>query len=523
MKTLAVISLTAFLCCCDVQSAEQSHNLEQQILNSGTVLFLDFVEKVKYATEKLIQDDQFAKSRITFQGYMKALRVSAKEMSNPESAGESHGNSDIPIQRFVTVAVVTLRQMTRDVFDRFFSPYFEIYSETLKKVTIRGIWKEVDSYYFPGAPPINSKPMEFLGYLMGKAVVKSRIVRIVEAAVGAIGKADINQFNENMLMALTRFRIKAIEISFLEKQQTNNNFLVSLRTVSGLIVFYWDEFLEYTESHFFMKKCLDSVTKWQELTQLRNPSEQHHVILNLDVWREIRNWIEHGFGDFLHQISSTYFFLGTSTLGSERYERFNRAVLMSPVVYSLPVYEKLSEADFGFTEINRFLNRVDNVIYMLIEDYARDKQESLTLGISRILIRFDKIIKEEKDHAKPNPERLPLRLIRRTFLGSWMMYHEIENEIYVDTTQTEIESEWNNAKKIIINEMVKSKAFTRKQLEEAPNDFVEALRQLLNQMKQENDLAEGFDELIDPITLSFKRWMYTTNKIICEFWELLLD
>ncbi len=45
-----------------VQSAE-SNDLKQQILNSGTVVFLDFLEKVKNATEKLVRDDQFRKSR----------------------------------------------------------------------------------------------------------------------------------------------------------------------------------------------------------------------------------------------------------------------------------------------------------------------------------------------------------------------------------------------------------------------------------------------------------------------------
>ncbi|XP_073786663.1 uncharacterized protein isoform X2 [Danio rerio] len=521
MKILAVI--TAFLCCCGVQISEQSSDLEQQILNSGTVVFLDFVKKVKYATEKLKQDDQFTKSKITFQGYMKALRLSAEEMSNPESAGGSHGNSDIPIQRFFTAAVVTFGQMTRDVFDRFFSPYFKIYRETLKKETIRDIWKEVDSYYFPGAPPINNKPMEFLSYLLGKAVVKSRIVGIVEAGVGAIGKIDINHFNEIMQSTLSLIRSKAFEISVLEKQKTNNSFLVSLRTVSRLIVLSCDCFFEVTESSTFMEKLSESVVEWNKLTQLKNPSEQRHIILNLDVWITIMDKIKVEFKDFREEVAQIYFILGTITLGSERFKRFNRAVLFSPVVFSLPVFEKLSEVAFGFTEINRFLNRVNYMIEKLIEDYDRDELDSLSMSMSKILMRFNEVFQEEKSHHHYSPKSLPLRLIRRAFLGYWMVYHKFENEIYMGTTETEIESVWINAKKIIINEMVKSKAFTRQQLQEAPNDFVEGLRQFLNEIKQTDPLADGFEELIDPITLSLKRWMYISNKIICDTWDLLLD
>ncbi len=44
---------------------------------------------------------------------------------------------------------------------------------------------------------------------------------------------------------------------------------------------------------------------------------------------------------------------------------FHRAVVKSTVVYSLPVYEKLSEVGFGTTEVNRFLHKVNRITLIL--------------------------------------------------------------------------------------------------------------------------------------------------------------
>ncbi len=99
------------------RSIEVPFGREQQILNSGTVVFLDFLEKVRNTTEKLVRDDQFRKSRygcttfkfmvkplpdhnyflcfhrISVQGYMKTFREFAeKPLRNSESAGGSQEN-----------------------------------------------------------------------------------------------------------------------------------------------------------------------------------------------------------------------------------------------------------------------------------------------------------------------------------------------------------------------------------------------------------------------------------------------
>lgn len=44
---------------------------------------------------------------------------------------------------------------------------------------------------------------------------------------------------------------------------------------------------------------------------------------------------------------------------------FHRAVVKSAVIYSLPVYEKLTKLGFGISEINRFLLRLNRIALSL--------------------------------------------------------------------------------------------------------------------------------------------------------------
>ncbi|XP_056336208.1 uncharacterized protein si:rp71-15k1.1 [Danio aesculapii] len=474
MKTLAVISLTAFLCCCGVQSAEQS-DLEEQILNSGIVVFLDFVEKVKNATEKLIQEDQFKKSRITVQEHITALREFAKTLKNPER----QDGSEIPLERFFEFTVDSFGRMTGKIVDNVLFPYLKIYRETFKNETIKDIWKEVDSYYLPGAPPIYCKPMEFLGYLLGKAVVRSQMVNMVEAGVNTlmgIGQINLNQLHEEMLIILDQIKNKASEISELERQEEKDNFLVSLRILSRLIVFYWDNVLEYTENPLLDAIYLDSVKQWNEQIQLNNASEKYHVLLDPYTRESFLNWTKLHLSEFLDAASQEYYRRGNEALGLERFNKSNWAVVKIAVVYSLPVYKKLSEVGFGFTEINRFLNRANHIV-VILEDYNFSDRKTFFEEIIRFSLNvLGDVIKKEKTRYNDNQLLLPLRVTRVVVQSLWYFspYRKYRNE----TELKQMESEWNHTKSIIINELMKSGAFTREELEETPNNYVHGLEKI---------------------------------------------
>ncbi|XP_026099293.1 uncharacterized protein LOC113070271 [Carassius auratus] len=522
-KVLAIISLTACLCCCGVQSARPSNDeLSQRIVNTGTVVFLDIVEKFRNTTEKLLRDYQFKKLRISVQGYMKTLREFAKQLNTTDSARESQDYSVISAERFFTFLTgVTFGATIREVFDGFFFPYKKIYSETLKNETVVDIWNEVESNYLPGAPPIYSKPMQFFSHLLAKAVVKSQLVNMLEAGVDTvieIGKINFNQLHDDMQMVMDQIRRKAFEISILERQKEKNDFLISLRTASGVIVFYWDTVLEHTERASFHAKYLDSRKRWAELTRLRNPSEAHLFLE--PVARGILKVTEFYFGEFY--ASQEYYRLGNATIGLDRFNQSIWAVVKSAVIYSLPVYEKLTKLGFGISEINGFLLRF-NKIALILEgnDKPRRWDTHSTIESFPVFILFSLAFITDKEitNSKEIQLLLPLRVIRRVFLEFWNPILTARNE----TESQLIESKWIHLSNITNNELLKSNVFSRKQLEDAPKNFVEAIRRILEKLKQYTDLLDGFDERIHPSFLAFKKLIHDMDKSFHVIWDLLLE
>ncbi|KAG1948653.1 uncharacterized protein si:rp71-15k1.1 isoform X2 [Pimephales promelas] len=537
MKVLAVVSLTAFLCCYGVQSAKLSYrDLREHIRYSGTVVFIDFLDKVRNVTEKIVRDDQFRKSRITVQRLVKSLREFAKPVKNTENASGSQNKSDLFIKtRFPFMAAGTFASSFKEIFDKMFFPYLNIYRQSFKNETMVEIWKELESCYFPGAPPIYSKPMEFFSYLLAKAVVRSRLVNMLEAGVDIvldIGKIDLNQIHEEVQIVLDHIRNKAFEISVLERQKEKNDFLISLRTASGLIVFYWDEVLKHTESPSFHAKYLDSMKQWAELIELRNASEKYHVLLDPDTRHGFLNWTKLHLDKFFDALQLEYYSRGNEALGLDRFNQSNWAIGKSAVVYTLPVYEKLSEVGFGITEINRFLNRVNHII-LVLEGGDRSptyRQTYLESGIRVFLDVPRFLIMLEETNYKDNPLLLPLCVIRRAFLEVWpsFLLMNIRNERcphrrYDETELQQSVNEWNQEKSVIINELLKSKAFTRKQLEEAPKNFVQASHQIVKRLQQYTFLVDDFEKMIDPTAIAFERSMHCTNMWIHDVWDLLVE
>ncbi|XDV33594.1 hypothetical protein PO909_003959 [Leuciscus waleckii] len=523
IKVLAVVSLTAFLCCYGVQSAKLSSR-DFRILNSGIVVFIDFLEKVRNVTEKIVRDDQFRKSRIAVQSWVKKLR----EFAKPESASGSQDESDVIQKLFPFAAAGTFVATLKDIAENVFFPYFNIYRQIFKNETMVEIWKEVELYYLPGAPPIYSKPMEFFSYLLAKAVVRSRLVNMLEAGVNTvldIGKIDFNQLYEEVQMVMEKIRNKAFEISVLERQKEKNDFLISLRTTSGLIAFYWDEVLKHTESPSFHAKYLDSMTQWSELIKLRNASEKYHVLLDPDTRNGLLKWTKLHFDTFFDTLALEYYRRGNEALGSDRFNQSNWAIGKSAVVYSLPVYEKLSEVGFGITEINRFLNRVNNIILILEgKDASHTHRQTYFEVIFRIFLRLcSPFIELQKNRSEDDQLLLPLRVIRTAFFCSGYFFGIREQYRSSDELQQSA-NEWNQVRSVVVNELLKSKAFTRKQLEEAPKNFIQAIHRFLEKLKEYTDLDVDFEkQLIDSIALAFEEFLHYRIIQIHEVWDMLVE
>ncbi|XP_051729829.1 uncharacterized protein LOC127501703 isoform X7 [Ctenopharyngodon idella] len=494
IKVLAFVSLAAFLSCYGVQSAELPYNdLSEQILNSGTVVFLDFLEKVRNATEKIVKDDLFRKTRINVQRFMKSLREFAKPIKNAESG--SQDNSAISPQKFFLV-MADARATIREISDKFFFPHMDIYRQSFKNEIMMEIWK----------------------------VVGSQLLNMIEAGVDTvsdIGKMDFNQLHEEVQVVMDQIRKKAFEISILERQKEKNDFLISLRTASGLIVFYWNKVLEHTESPSFHAKYLDSKKQWERL--VRDPlanGENQWLAETFSKWwnkRYIRKFIK---------LALEYYSHGNEALDLDRFNQSNWAIVKSAVVYSLPVYEKLSEVGFGITEINRFLHRVNNIT-LFLEGKNPSKPNRRTLlekFIQGYFFHLNFVIEEEKANSKDNEILLPLRVIRSELLNAWTSFLFYINVLigFDENQHQQSVNEWNHLRSVVINELLKSKAFTQKQLEEAPKNFIQAIHQILEKLKQYTDLFDDFDENNDS-TASVFEIVVDSNKLFHEVWNVLLE
>ncbi|XP_073714590.1 uncharacterized protein [Misgurnus anguillicaudatus] len=511
-KLLAVISLTAFLCY-GVQSSDLSEReLKRQIINSGIAVFIDILEKVKNVTEQIVRENQFKKSRIAVQEHWKDLRQTVKQINDIDKEKEGLQHLKLSLSAGRTSAT-----MTREITEKLIRPYINIYDETFKTETMAGIWREVESEYLQGAPPIYDKPLNLLSYLLAKTIVKSGMVDALKGGVNIVlevGKIDLNQLHEEVQLLINQVGEKAAEISTLERQKEKNDFLVSLRTASGLIVFYWDQILEHTESLSFHKKYLDSRKRWVELTQLKNSSEKYHVLISPKTKHDILEWANNTFGKLFEAVALKYYKHGNELFGYDRFNQSNWVFDKIATVYGLPVYEKLTESGFGISKLNRLLNRINHAI-LIIE--SRDhlfysSHTNLEQLIREILFSISFHLEDLKRKGTDDDILLPVKAIKETVFYIWdnvLFLLKFAFPRYHEPHQSE--REWNHMRRIFINELIKSGEFTEEELEEAPMNFLNATRGILEKMMNFGDLAEGFSERIDASALAFKEMIHYIN------------
>nr|XP_055075594.1 uncharacterized protein LOC129454994 isoform X3 [Misgurnus anguillicaudatus] len=504
-KLLAVISLTAFLCY-GVQSSDLSEReLKRQIINSGIAVFIDILEKVKNVTEQIVRENQFKKSRIAVQEHWKDLRQTVKQINDIDKEKEGLQHLKLSLSAGRTSAT-----MTREITEKLIRPYINIYDETFKTETMAGIWREVESEYLQGAPPINDKPLNLLSYLLAKTIVKSGMVDALKGGVNIVlevGKIDLNQLHEEVQVLINHVGEKAAEISTLERQKEKNDFLVSLRTASGLIVFYWDQILEHTESLSFHKKYLDSRKRWVELTQLKNSSEKYHVLINPKTKHDILEWTDNTFGKLFEAMALKYYKHGNELFGHDRFNQSNWAFDKIATVCGLPIYEKLTESGFGISELNRLLNRINHVIIILEGNELYSSQTFTEQVIHNILSIISLLIVHEKEKGADDDILLPIKVIKKMVFEIWDFFLPRRD---INYEPQELEREWNHMRRIFINELIKSGEFTEEELEEAPMNFLNATRGILEMMNF-GDLTEGFSQRIDASALLFKEFIHYIN------------
>lgn len=389
------------------------------------------------------------------------------------------------------------------------------------------LWKYVESRHLPGAPPIYSDPLGFLAHLLSKVVAQPQVVEILKVAV-EVGKMDINQCFDEVQMAVELVREKAMEVSTLERQSEKDEFLITLRTASGVLAFYWDRLLEYTESQPFHEKYLAAVRRWKKLRVLKE-TEKYHMITSPATGLQAWTWADERFGDTFDNAALEYDRWGNGFFGDERFNQSNWAIMKMATVYPLPIYERLSENGLGMSEVNDFFIDTEDTLTEIVG-------EDILSNLKGALYEIWNIISNDILHVSINKKKQmtshveyedPLRHLRKIKATCFDIWDRVLIEINRNINNDGLEQSarhWDEVKSIFMKELIDSGELTQKKLDEAQKTFDSVTQIVFDKYVK---MIDGLEERISASTETLSKWMLktfsATNTVLVNTMAFLLS
>ncbi|RXN11300.1 hypothetical protein ROHU_010680 [Labeo rohita] len=207
-------------------------------------------------------------------------------------------------------------------------------------------------------------------------VAQPQMVKVLKVAA-EVGKIDINQLFDKVKNAVLQLREKAMEISALEEQNEQDEFVITLRTVSGVLAFYWDKLVEYTESRPFHNMYLAAVRRWKELRVLKN-TEKYHTIISPETGLQVWTWADERFGDLFDSGALEYVRWGNGIFGDKRFSQSNWGVLyeMWNIVSSEILHVSINKKNQIIPNVDnedplRHLQSFNSVTQMVFNKYVK--------------------------------------------------------------------------------------------------------------------------------------------------------
>lgn len=503
-KSLAILLLTVLLSkgVESVSLTDEDYEMADKLFTMGAEGFLKYLDNLKAAAKVVMERDKINKTGTDMQD----LWISVKELIERISAEERvKGHDDF---------IVALRIFQR-LGDLFESQFFhllrmsgvDMFKGIIKNETMVDLWKYVESRYLPGAPPIYSDPVGFLGHVLSKKLAQPRVVEILKVA-SEVGKIDIIQLFDEAQMAIHLVKEKALEISTLERQTEKDEFLITLRTASGVLAFYWDKLLEYTESQPFHNKYLAAVRKWKELNVLKD-TEKYHMITNPETRLQAWTWADERFGDLFDNAALEYDRYGNGIFGDDRFNQSNWAIMKMATVYPLPIYERLSESGLGMSEVNDFFIGTDDTLTELVG-------EDILYNLKGVLYELWNIFSNEILHISINKKKQltsdvesedPLRHLRKMKATCFDIWDRVLSEINRNTDNYGLEQsarQWDEVKSIFIKELTDSGEITQQKLDEAQKVFNSVTQMVFDKYVK---MVDGLEERISTSTETLGKLM----------------
>ncbi|XP_065143969.1 uncharacterized protein [Paramisgurnus dabryanus] len=487
-KSLAILALAVLLL-----NGVRSVRIKDEDLEMADKLFVlggtAFVKHLGY----IQKGAEFALSRKNFNvsgNEMQNLWKSWKELMDRTIAEErDRGNQDdfFIAARLVNKICTIYTEGVYDVIMGVAESTFEDlgpFGWIFNNETLVELWRDVGSQYFPEAPPFYSDPFGSLSYIFSKIVLTPNMVRNLKVALEVV-KIDFDQLYKDAQVAFNLVKEKAMEISALERQTEKNDFAVTLRTASAVLVFYWDKFLEYTESKQFHDQYIDS------LRMLKDTSKNCYA----ETEEQVLSWSDQNFGNLLNNVEQEYYRWGDKIFGNERFNQSNWAFYKIASVYRIPIHEKLCESRLKISEVNKVLGTVYNVLTDLGGEEIMTKSRKI---LHEIWNHFDDaFLSKTKKNEIPDVEdtknpKQPLHTIKEIFFDIWDQVIDIktmkENDVQESLRQ------WDEVKNIFIKELIDSGKITQKDLDEAQKTLMNVKQMVFEKYVKTID---GLDKRID--------------------------
>ncbi|KAL7826321.1 hypothetical protein AOLI_G00315300 [Acnodon oligacanthus] len=392
--------------------SEKDYENAEKMLEFGAQVFLNWLDKVKDVTERMVRENQLRTTRVAIQGHWNSFKETANRIS-VEERGKG-------VQDDMIVAA-----------------------------------RAVESHHLPGAPSVRNDPFEFLCYLLSTRL-----------------KSVVDEVSE-----------KAAEFESVERQNEKDGLLVSVSVAARVCAYYWDTFLEYTESpEFFqkVKQAEDALNHSRIWEKMDKTVELIWPIFEADLIREAA-WLHLDYFNDIYVAALETAFRVVRYIEHDKKWKNERALSNVALLVFAPICVKLDEMDV-FPVIETLYYRASNICFALVgeEEFETFKGEVMERW-RPFRKEVYRVILEER--AKTTVFLLPqVRACARLFSN---YSKQLINEIIDDNDGQELAKNLEQMRKTCTEKLLASGLITQEELKESERVFAEAFFGFLNFMDEQ--------------------------------------
>ncbi|XP_072530535.1 uncharacterized protein [Salminus brasiliensis] len=259
-KLLIIVALTGLLSSGaeSTMISEKDYENIDRVLEFGVHVFLNCLDKIKEATEKLVRDDMLRTNRIAIQSHWNSFKETANKIS-VEERGKGVQDDIVVVARTLRRLVLYYKDDVKNMIHtlateenaQLYQPVIKIFKGTIERAKANDMWGTLAENYFPEAPSIQSEPLEFLCYLLSTNVMETIVVNILKGGVELITeikKIDFDQLSERIMRLSEDVHEKLNEIYEIQKEKEDDELILIISTIAKGAIFYWDRYLNSTDT-----------------------------------------------------------------------------------------------------------------------------------------------------------------------------------------------------------------------------------------------------------------------------------